>query len=87
MIQGLTNLARVPEREVGGMTRRNELSRVGTSSVKGLSLGAATSGKEGNLFFGKDVDEFAAVINFHLIPSGRIHMNREAREHIVDFFQ
>jgi hypothetical protein len=44
-------------------------------------------GKDAALFFAREVDEYAAVINFELVPSGRIHMNREAREHIVDFFQ
>jgi hypothetical protein len=26
-------------------------------------------------------------INFQYIPSGRIHLNEESRQHIIDFFQ
>jgi hypothetical protein len=87
MIQGLTNVVRVSEREMGGVNRSKELSYVGESPVRGISMATETLGGESAPFFGNEVDEFAAVINFQLVPSGKIHMNREEREHIVDFFQ
>jgi len=31
--------------------------------------------------------EYSTTINFEYVPSGRIHMNREARNRIIDFFQ
>jgi len=87
MIQGLTNVVRVSERGMGGVNRSQELSRVGESPVRGINLATETFGRDSALFSGNEVDEFSAVINFQLVPSGRIHMNREEREHIVDFFQ
>ena len=30
---------------------------------------------------------YSSTINFEYVPSGKIHMNREARNRIVDFFQ
>lgn len=29
----------------------------------------------------------SAVINFEYIPSGKIHLNHEEHEHLVDFFE
>jgi hypothetical protein len=33
--------------------------------------------------------EFSPItpINFQYIPSGRIHLNEESRQHLIDFFQ
>lgn len=31
--------------------------------------------------------EYSTAINFEFVPSGKIHMNREARNRIIDFFQ
>jgi len=87
MIQGLTNVVRVSEREMGGVNRSKELSHIGKSPVRGINMASETLGGEAAPFVGSEVDEFASVINFQLVPSGRIHMNREEREHIVDFFQ
>lgn len=87
MIQGLTGLVRVVEREPGGVTGRNELSSFGGHFLKGLNLATETFGTEANLSSENESDAFAADINFQLIPSCTIHMNREAREHIVDFFR
>ena len=36
---------------------------------------------------GSDKREYSSAINFEYVPSGKIHMNREARDRIVDFFQ
>ena len=32
-------------------------------------------------------DEYSGVISFEYVPSGKILLNKEAREHIIDFFQ
>ena len=32
-------------------------------------------------------DEYSGVISFEYVPTGNIHLNQEAREHIIDFFQ
>jgi len=87
MIRVPSEVAQVPERKMGGVAIRNDVSDFGKSPVRGLNLATETFGKDAALFFGNEVDEFAVVINFELVPSGKIHMNREAREHIVDFFQ
>lgn len=87
MIRVPSEVAQLPEREMGGVTRRKGVSDLGKSPVRGLNLATETFSSDAALFFGNEVDEFTAVINFELVPSGRIHMNREAREHIVDFFQ
>ena len=87
MIQGLTNLARVPEREVGGVARGREVARTGAASLSGLSVDTEHVNKNASLFSSQNGDEFSAVINFELVPSGKIYVNREVREHIIDFFQ
>ena len=87
MIQGLTNLARVPEHGAGRVDRQNESSNIGESPVRGVNMATETFAKDFAWFLGSEADEFSAVINFQLVPSGKIHMNREEREHIVDFFQ
>ncbi len=32
-------------------------------------------------------DEYSGVISFEYLPTGKINLNQEAREHIIDFFQ
>ena len=32
-------------------------------------------------------DEYSGVISFEYVPTGKILLNQEAREHIIDFFQ
>lgn len=83
MIQGLNNGPRIPDRELDEVTRNDRLNH----GVKGLNQARETSAQDSNFVPGDEIDEFTAVINFDLVPSGRLHMNREAREHIVDFFQ
>jgi hypothetical protein len=87
MIQGLTNTARQPERELGGVTRRSELGQGLKGPGGDLEMTSDKPATEAPVLRTNKVDEYAAIINFELVPSGRIHMNREVREHIVDFFQ
>jgi hypothetical protein len=88
MLQTLSNLARLFHREVQELDRRTDVSRTRKAPGTDLKLASAkTQTETGKVSRTGDVDEYAAVINFELVPSGRIAMNREAREHIVDFFQ
>ena len=32
-------------------------------------------------------ETYSTLINFEYLPSGRIHLNREARKQIIDFFE
>ncbi len=84
MIQGLTNLARVVGRELREVNRHDGLNPHRESPV---NLSAETSNRDGIWYLENEAEEYSAVINFQLVPTGIIHMNREVREHIVDFFQ
>jgi hypothetical protein len=88
MVQSLSNLVRLFHRGVQELDRRTDVSRSKKAPGTDLKLASAKpqTGTE-KLSRTGDADEYAAVINFELVPSGRIAMNREAREHIVDFFQ
>jgi hypothetical protein len=83
MIHGLNDLPRTMQRDLEGANSGRETVHDGG----GLNLATGIPVKESNPFPVNGVDEFAAVINFQLVPSGRLHMNREVREHIVDFFR
>jgi len=87
MIQGLASLVRVADRELGGVTRSKEMNQVGESRGVELNLVDIPSSNDEGQVLVNEADVFSAVINFQLVPSGRVQMNREAREHIIDFFR
>lgn len=85
MIQGLAGLVRLVEREPGGVTRRKKMNQVGESS--GVELNLVDDHLEEDQALVNEADVFSAAINFQAVPSGRVQMDREAREHIIDFFR
>jgi len=87
MIQGLANIPREPDRELSGITRRSDAGKGLKGPGGDLKVTSEKPATEAPVLRANEVDEYAAIINFELVPSGKIHMNREVREHIVDFFQ
>jgi len=87
MIQGLASLVRVADRELGGVRRSAKMNQGGESNSVELDLADKHSINDEDQALVNEEDVFSAVINFQLVPSGRVHMNREVREHIIDFFR
>lgn len=91
MIPDLANIPRVLQRELDGVSKRSEVNRsepAGGKTVKSESS-PAEAAQPVPVATSKVhlVEEYSAIINFEFVPSGKIHLNREAREHIIDFFE
>ncbi len=68
--------------QIGPATRRAPVPADSHSKVKSIprvsrSAAARVAG----------ADRVRGLINFEFVPSGKVHLNREAREHIIDFFK
>lgn len=71
----VTPILRTTERHPGQMANGREKARTEKTSE------AAPSRVQAN---GKSR---AGVINFEYVPSGRLHLNQEERQLLIDFFQ
>lgn len=85
----LGNRVRLYQKELDAAERRSEIRNRPLKPARTDTAGhtEAGSARTEERTPAPRVDEFSAVINFEYVPSGRILMNQEAREHIVDFFQ
>ena len=76
----LISAERISERLPSDEAKENARSRKKSTSDNGHreAPAAVKSGR---------VEEFSTPINFEYLPSGKILLNREAREQIIDFFE
>jgi len=71
------------QRDTHPTGRRSEVrsgSRDSNGSSGKTSSGDSPAGAGGG-------EEYATVINLDYVPSGKVYLNKEAQQHIIDFFQ
>lgn len=83
----IQHLLRNVRKEATITVQRTQATSAATSKSGGREKPAGAPSRGGGEGQSPGAKEYSSVINFQFLPSGEIHLNKEERQHIIDFFE